>query len=68
MSAWRSVDDMRRHPRPSHPAEASNPETEIKMTPAQPRLLALGAAALLTRGSDMGLLPEPDFGLWRPLA
>jgi hypothetical protein len=38
------------------------------MTPAQPRLIIFGAAALLTRGADMGLLPEPDFGLWRPQA
>ena len=32
------------------------------------RLIAFGPASLLTRGSDMGALPEPDFGVWRPLA
>lgn len=32
------------------------------------RLITLGAAATLTRGTDMGTLPENDFGVWRPLA
>ncbi|WP_171982002.1 hypothetical protein [Brevundimonas sp. LM2] len=41
---------------------------ETKMTQLKPRLLAFGAAAALTRGSDMGTLPETDFGVWRPLA
>lgn len=35
---------------------------------AKLQLIALGSASLLTRGSDMGALPEPDFGVWRPLA
>lgn len=38
------------------------------MTPSTLRLLSFGAAAILTRGSDMGALPEADFGVWRPLA
>lgn len=32
------------------------------------RLISFGPASLLTRGSDMGALPEPDFGVWRALA
>jgi len=31
-------------------------------------LITFGPASVLTRGSDMGVLPEPDFGVWRPLA
>lgn len=31
-------------------------------------LITFGRASVLTRGSDMGVLPEPDFGVWRPLA
>lgn len=38
------------------------------MTRTTLRLIAFGAASVLTRGSDMGALPEPDFGLWRALA
>lgn len=29
------------------------------------RLIVLGQASACTRGSDMGALPEPDFGVWR---
>lgn len=32
------------------------------------RLIAFGPASTLTRGSDLGMIPEPDFGTWRPLA
>ena len=38
------------------------------MSSVPPRLYLLGDAGQLTRGADMGLLPEPDFGLWRPQA
>lgn len=38
------------------------------MTQFTLRLLSFGSAAALTRGSDMGTLPESDFGVWRPLA
>lgn len=38
------------------------------MTRTALRLIDLGPASRLTRGSDMGSLPEPDFGVWRPLA
>ena len=38
------------------------------MIPLKLRLLSFGAAAVLTRGTDMGALPENDFGVWRPLA
>lgn len=31
-------------------------------------LITLGPASLLTRGSDMGALPEADFGFWRSMA
>lgn len=38
------------------------------MTQFKLRLLSFGAAGVLTRGTDMGTLPENDFGVWRPLA
>ncbi len=38
------------------------------MTPFTLRLITVGSAATLTRGTDMGTLPENDFGVWRPPA
>jgi hypothetical protein len=38
------------------------------MTPLKLRLLSFGSAGVLTRGADMGAVPENDFGVWRPLA
>ncbi len=38
------------------------------MTSLKLRLLPFGAAGVLTRGADMGAVPENDFGVWRPLA
>jgi len=38
------------------------------MTPLKLRLQAFGAAGVLTRGADMGAVPETDFGVWRPFA
>ncbi len=32
------------------------------------RLQTFGRAAVLTRGADMGIVPEPDFGVWRAQA
>lgn len=37
------------------------------MTRLELRLLSFGAAAVLTRGTVMGSLPESDFGVWPPL-
>jgi len=32
------------------------------------RLMAFGPVSILTRGHEMGTIPEPDFGTYRPLA
>ncbi len=32
------------------------------------RLIAFGPASILTRGSDIGTIPEPDVGTYQPLA
>lgn len=32
------------------------------------RLIAFGAASVLTRGSELGSIPEPDVGTYAPLA
>ena len=41
-------------------------ETEMKRSTL--RLIAFGSASTLTRGHEMGTIPEPDFGTYRPLA
>lgn len=38
------------------------------MTQPNFRLYAFGPAGVLTRGADMGAVPETDFGVWRPTA
>ncbi len=32
------------------------------------RLITFGAASILTRGSELGSIPEPDVGTYAPLA
>lgn len=49
-----------------HPSQSCDLTKETVVT--RTILITFGPASILTRGSDMGVLPEPDFGVWRPLA